>query len=266
MKLYKWSGAGNLFVVLDGRNSDVSDYRKPENIQKLCSRYSTDGLMIMLASATGNDFGMEFYNPDGTGGMMCGNGGRCIAAFADYLGLKPSKERTYVFDAADGVHCAQILSRDSENKWTVRLRMIDVHGVKEVLGGHFLNTGTRHFVKIVGDVKKVNVDKDGRELRLHKEFAPEGSNANFVSASGDLLHVRTFEKGVERETMACGTGLTASAIAAYKNGIAPQKIYSNGVVEYALRARHDLLGVEFLPAGKEDFKDIFLTGPAELLP
>lgn len=266
MKLYKWSGAGNLFVVLDGRKSDVSDYRKPENIQKLCSLYSTDGLMILLASSLGSDFGMEFYNPDGSGGMMCGNGGRCIVAFADYLGLKPQNESGYVFDAADGVHCAQILSRDSESKWTVRLRMIDVHGVRELLGGRFLNTGTRHFVKIVGDVEKVNVDKEGRELRMHKEFAPEGSNANFVSIADDLLHVRTFEKGVERETLACGTGLTAAAIVAYISGITPQVRRSNGAVEYSVKARRDLLRVEFLPAGKEDFKDIFLTGPAELLP
>ena len=196
---------------------------------------------------------MEFYNPDGTGGMMCGNGGRCIAAFADYLGLKPSKERTYVFDAADGVHCAQILSRDSESKWTVRLRMIDVHGVKEILGGHFLNTGTRHFVKIVGDVEKVNVDKDGRELRLHKEFAPEGRMQTLFLLATCCMYA------LSKRRRARNHGLrhrpTASAIAAYKNGIAPQNLFERcrGIYPQA----HTTCSGEFY---SRKTKDIFLTG------
>lgn len=109
VKLYKMSGAGNDFVVLDGRGVDVSEFRRPERIAELCREYRTDGLMIL--DNGGADFRMEFYNPDGSGGMMCGNGGRCIVAFADWLGIDPSAPDHYTFLAPDGLHSAEILSR-----------------------------------------------------------------------------------------------------------------------------------------------------------
>lgn len=266
MKLYKWSGAGNIFVVLDARGVDAGEYRKADKIRELCSAYGTDGLMLLHEANSGRDFAMEFFNPDGTGGMMCGNGGRCICAFANYLGIAPREAGTYVFDAPDGVHSARILSRDAENRWTVRLRMRDVDGIREMPGGCFLNTGTRHFVTMVSDVEKVNVDKEGRKLRLREDFAPEGTNVDFLAVAPDGLHVRTFEKGVEGETMACGTGITASALAAYHHSIAPASIKSDGRVEYRLQARHDRLSVDFIPKGGDRFEEIYLTGPAELLP
>ncbi len=259
-KLYKWSGAGNCFVVVDGRGKDVAAFRTASVIGRLCLEHSTDGLMILKESAE-HDFSMEFYNPDGTGGMMCGNGGRCIAAFAHSLGLAGDH---CVFDAPDGIHTADILSHDAENLWEVRLGMVDVAGVKEMLGGCFLETGTRHFVKFIPDVEKVDVDTEGRLYRRREEFAPQGSNVNFVSVIPGGLRVRTFEKGVEGETLACGTGLTASAIAAYHLGIPPYRTNAAGRVEYHLQARIARLKVDFLPTEGGAFTGVFLTGPAEL--
>ena len=259
-KLFKWSGAGNDFVVVDGRGKDVTAFRTAPVVSRLCSEHSTDGLMILKESA-GHDFSMEFYNPDGSGGMMCGNGGRCIAAFASYLGICGPH---CVFEAPDGIHTADILSHEEDNKWEVRLGMVDVAGVKEILGGYFLETGTRHFVKFVPDVEKVDVETEGRLLRMRPEFAPQGSNVNFVSVTPEGLRVRTFEKGVEGETLACGTGLTASAIAAYHCGIPPYRTNALGRVEYHLQARIARLNVDFLPTEEGGFKGVFLTGPTEL--
>ena len=274
--LYKFSGAGNDFVVLDGRKADVSAFRKTERISALCKEYRTDGLMI-LGQADGYDFAMEFYNPDGSGGMMCGNGGRCIVAFADYLGLKPaSKDGIWHFLAPDGPHEAEILSK--EGRWTVRLKMIDVQGVDSVKGGYFLNTGTRHFVKFVADVDGLDVEKEGPVIRWDKAFQPEGTNANFVEVAADGLHVRTFEKGVEGETLACGTGLTASAIAAYVAGRAGVIPGLTDVIPgltdvipgltgnlFRLQCRRgDWLQVDFKAHG-DHFTDVYLTGPAELI-
>lgn len=258
--LHKFSGAGNVFVVLDGRGADVSRYRNPEFISFLCMEYSTDGLMI-LGEASGYDFGMEFYNPDGSGGMMCGNGGRCITAFADMLGIRPSKDGSFYFLAPDGPHTAVIINHDSERDWTVRLGMKDVSESRDVLGGTFLDTGTRHFVKFVQDVEDVDVAAEGKELRWREEFAPQGTNVNFVSPDGSVLNVRTFEKGVEGETLACGTGITASAIAAHMKGIAPASAGTDGRLTYRIRARIDNLSVDFMP----DHSSVFLTGPATLL-
>lgn len=262
--MYKFSGAGNDFVVCDGRAADVSALREVAEIQRLCAEFSTDGLMI-LGKPEGYDFGMEFYNPDGSGGMMCGNGGRCIVAFASYLGLKPaSEDGTWRFLAPDGEHLASILFQDG-HKWTVRLKMIDVHGITKTKGGYFLNTGTRHFVKFTADVDSLDMERDAKPLRWDPLFQPEGTNVNFVQDTGDVLGIRTFEKGVEGETLACGTGITAAAIAAWKGGIKPSA-RTEGVL-YRLRCRRgDLLQVEFVPGPEEDsFTGVYLTGPAELV-
>ena len=269
-KIFKFSGAGNDFVVLDGRKADVSAYRQPERIGALCKEYKTDGLMI-LGTDPKADFSMEFYNPDGSGGMMCGNGGRCIVAFADMLGLVPASGET-LFRAPDGLHTATILSRPpAEGTWIVRLKMIDVQGITPAKGGYFLNTGTRHLVQFVDDADAVDIEKEGPALRWDKEFAPEGTNVNFVQATAEGLKVRTFEKGVEGETLACGTGLTASAIAAYKQGIpasGPQSVEDTvalQTIRYRLQCRRgDWLSVDFVP-GEETFTQVFLTGPAECL-
>ena len=271
-KLYKFSGAGNDFVVIDGREGDVSAFREVPRIEALCKEYKTDGLMILgMPDQVGHDvmagpdrpsvdFTMEFYNPDGSGGMMCGNGGRCIVAFADYLGIKPASGGVFLFMAPDGLHTGEILERPEDGLWTVRIKMIDVQGITPMLGGYFLNTGTRHFVKFVDDVEPVDVDAEGKALRWDPAFAPIGTNVNFVHVAPDGLHVRTFEKGVEGETLACGTGLTACALVAHHAGVPTA---TPGA--YRLRARQDWLSVNFTPGADEKFTDVYLTGPARLV-
>ena len=277
--IYHFSGAGNDFVVIDGREGDVSEYRDVARIEALCKEYKTDGLMILGQEMPGQaghdgvivDFTMEFYNPDGSGGMMCGNGGRCIVAFADYLGIKPAAvKRTaegvtaapgvFLFRGPDGLHTGEILARPEDGLWEVRIKMIDVHGITPTLSGYFLNTGTRHFVKFVSDVEKVDIDTEGKALRWNPAFAPVGTNVNFVHAAPDGLHVRTFEKGVEGETLACGTGLTACALVAHHAGIP-----TDTPGAYRLRARQDWLSVNFTPEADEKFTDVYLTGPARLV-
>ena len=149
--------------------------------------------------------------------------------------------------------------------------MIDVQGITPAKGGYFLNTGTRHLVQFVDDADAVDIEKEGPALRWDKEFAPEGTNVNFVQATAEGLKVRTFEKGVEGETLACGTGLTASAIAAYKQGIpasGPQSVEDTAALQtirYRLQCRRgDWLSVDFLP-GENSFTEVYLTGPAECL-
>ena len=262
MKLLKYSGAGNKFVVFDGRGSDMSAYRQAETISKLCKEHCTDGLMI-LDKSEDYDFKMEFYNPDGSSGMMCGNGGRCIVSLAESLGIEASG-REYVFEAADGVHTAQILSKTG-TKSIVRLHMIDVKEIRKVLGGWFLNTGTRQFVKFVEDVESIDIMTEGKQLRWDEAFAPEGTNVCFVqNLRGGELKIRSFEKGVEGETLACGTGITATAIAAYNAGIAPEKKEGRRV-NYILHARIDYLCVDFIPVSDSGLiaTDVHLTGPAE---
>ncbi len=257
-KLYYFSGAGNDFVVVDGREGDVSEFRDVARIQALCKEYGTDGLMILGLGDASVDFTMEFYNPDGSGGMMCGNGGRCIVAFADYLGIRPASGGVFLFMAPDGLHTGEILARPEDGLWEVRIKMIDVQGITPMLGGYFLDTGTRHFVKFVPDVEQVDIGTEGKALRWDPAFAPIGTNVNFVHVAPDGLHVRTFEKGVEGETLACGTGLTASAIAAYAASVVPES-------SVRLRARRDWLSVNFTPGPDEKFTDVYLTGPARLV-
>lgn len=321
MKLYKYSGAGNDFVVLDGRAghcdaAELEHYRDASAISALCDRGSgfraadgrvgADGLMI-LGQEPGFDFRMEFYNPDGSSGMMCGNGGRCIVAFADFLGLVPSEGKIFRFIAADGVHTGEILSRDG-GLWEVRLGMIDCLEYGPALDGWFLNTGTRHFVKFLdcGEaLESLDIDAEGPRYRHDSAFAPVGANANFVSVLPDgRLKVRTFEKGVEAETLACGTGLTACALASWlrvrEKGVVAeldslQIAFEKGAdtetltplpraresrdagadlaecscpaVHVDLRARIADLAVEFVPPCRPGaaFSDVFLIGPAELI-
>lgn len=258
-ELFKFSGAGNDFVLVDGREGGAERFREPETIGALCRKYATDGLMILGKgnACDGTDFSMEFFNPDGSGGMMCGNGGRCIVAFADMLGIVPAGGQ-FVFMAGDGLHTATILDKQPGGQWTVRLKMTDVHGVQPVNGGYFTNTGTRHFVKFVPDVNAVDIDVEGPRWRHDPAFAPEGANVNFVQVAPDGLHVRTFEKGVEGETLACGTGITAASLVAsfaFKTALTAVNVQCR---------RGDWLKVEFEITGPGTFRNVFLTGPATL--
>ena len=267
--LFKYSGAGNDFIILDGRGKDLSEYRHASRILALCDRRSgfraaddrigADGLMILSDPAAAPsshgalDFKMEFFNPDGSSGMMCGNGGRCITAFADKLGIKPASEGEYVFSAADGVHRARILKKEG-NVCIVRLLMVPPSGLKQYPDGWFINTGTRHFVKFVSDIESIDINVEGSAIRHRNEFSPDGTNADFVQILPDgSLKIRTFEKGVEAETLACGTGIVAAAL------IFNHIHHSDSSLTVTVHARKDKLEVEMTPQG------IWLTGPAELI-
>ena len=183
-------------------------------------------------------------------------------AFADFLGI-PRSGDTYVFEAADGRHTGTVLSKEG-GLYSIRLGMVDASDRRELLEGVFLYTGTRHFVLKVDDVKDVDVARDGKELRWHEEFAPQGANVNFMSEDAEgWLSVRTFEKGVEAETLACGTGITACAVAAYGMGLQPYSKDADGRLHYRLHAMGGDLSVDFKPA--DPACDVYLTGPAELV-
>ena len=264
MKLYKYQGAGNDFLIADNRDGAIA--LTAQQVAKLCDRrygIGADGLML-LESSKDYDFRMVYYNSDGSGGMMCGNGGRCIVAFAADRGLKH-----FDFDAADGFHTAQILEDRSGVK-IVRLKMKDVNGyeryesltgVNVQSDGYFLDTGTRHYVRFVSGLEEYDVVAEGRDVRYNAEdLQPVGANVNFVEPYDWGVKVRTYEKGVEDETFACGTGIVASCLASYVHGLKPTAICQDGRVRYDVRAKRDGLSVDFIP--DQLAKDVWLTGPA----
>ncbi len=264
MDLYKYQGAGNDFLIADNRDGAIA--LTAQQVAKLCDRrygIGADGLML-LESSEDYDFRMVYYNSDGSGGMMCGNGGRCIVAFAADRGLKH-----FDFDAADGFHTAQILEDRSGVK-IVRLKMKDVHGYEQYESltgvnvqsdGYFLDTGTRHYVRFVSGLEEYDVVAEGRDIRYNaKDLQPVGANVNFVEPCDGGVKVRTYEKGVEDETFACGTGIVASCLASYVHGLKPTARCQDGRVRYDVRAKRDGLSVDFIP--DQLAKDVWLTGPA----
>lgn len=280
MKFYKYQGAGNDFLIADNRDvsiveregvlySAVSGLDWSMQISELCDRrygIGADGLML-LETGEGCDFRMTYFNSDGSGGMMCGNGGRCIVAFAADLGITH-----FDFHAADGFHSAEIVSSEGKAK-VVRLKMKDVSGITAYDSldavsvpskGCFLDTGTRHYVRFVDDLDNYDIVAEGREIRYNApELQPIGANVNFVQPTSGILKVRTYEKGVEDETFACGTGIVASCIAAYCEGVTPTYIYKEcGRVKFDVQAKRDPLSVDFIPSGSDEFSDVWLTGPA----
>lgn len=261
-KFYKYHGAGNDFLIADGRGRHLE--MSVQEIVSLCDRhlgFGADGLMV-LEDSDRVDFAMRYYNSDGSGGMMCGNGGRCIAAFAADLGFTH-----FDFEAPDGLHHVEMVSGTPWDERTVRIGMKDVSGVVAYPdeGAYFLDTGTRHFVTFVSKVEAADVFNKGREMRYDARFAPVGTNVNFVEAASDGLRVRTYEKGVENETLACGTGIVASAIASFLMGVRPSAVHSDRV-EYRVYSRIARLSVAFSVNGTgiQEFeaKDVTLTGPA----
>ena len=297
MKFYKYQGAGNDFLIADNRDGHITEKDgiltallsdgsvESAAISELCDRrygVGEDGLMLLDAPIpagsvivegvriTGSQkgFHMTYFNSDGTGGMMCGNGGRCIVAFAADLGIT-----NLWFRAADGSHYANIISDEGRTK-IVSLKMKDVasyehydclSGVSVPSDGYFLDTGTRHYVRIVEELDTYDVVGEGRDIRYNaSELQPVGANVNFIEPAADgWLKVRTYEKGVEDETFACGTGIVASCIAAYKAGIRPSE--SDGQhVEYKVIAKRDRLSVSFRPLDWFNgvAEAVFLTGPA----
>ncbi|QZE12950.1 diaminopimelate epimerase [Halosquirtibacter laminarini] len=246
-RFHKYQGAGNDFVIIDNRENkfDAKDFAL---VNQLCDRrfgVGSDGLML-LENDDHYTFRMRYYNSDGREATMCGNGGRCIVAFAHHLGLF-EKEVTFV--AVDGVHQA-IMESDE----VVDLEMIDVDFVERIGEDFYLNTGSPHYV-VFQDLSDLDVVKEGRSIRYNARFKEEGTNVNFVSMDKDCLKVLTYERGVEDETLACGTGVTAAAIAAY--------VMSGCQYEgFDIEAKGGRLGVRFQAKSINEFEHVWLKGPA----
>lgn len=271
MKIYKYQATGNDFIMIDDRKNAAALFK--EEIIHLCDRrygIGADGI-ILLKESSFNDFKMEFYNNDGSHGMMCGNGGRCIIALADELGIKPKKSgSSYIFDSPVGTRRGRIDGRYPLRKKLVTLYMGDVCKVEKIDGMYRLNTGAEHLVIFCEDADAVDVIREGRRRRYDKRFAERGINVNFVQISGDnLLKVRTYEQGVEEETYSCGTGVIAASIAArlksQDGGISEWK-GENEICEYEIRAVRDTLKVRFRHNAKAGlFQDIEIQGETQLV-
>ncbi|MFM7216495.1 MAG: diaminopimelate epimerase [Bacteroidota bacterium] len=245
----KFHGTGNDFIMVD--DLLMAFPASEDYVSSLCNRRTgigADGL-ILIRPAVGFDFQMVYFNSDGREGSMCGNGGRCAAAFALLLGLAGKQMR---FLGVDGPHEATVSDDGS-----VRLRMNDVTGIDK-RGDHlFVDTGSPHVVQPIEQLSLVNVLERGAAIRNAAIHAPGGTNVNFVSVKGDELHVRTFERGVEDETLSCGTGVTAAALVAHASDWISSDMRTVEVFTPGGRLR-----VDFKPDGKGGYGDIWLEGPA----
>ena len=247
IKFYKYQGAGNDFVMIDNRDNKFP--ASTSTIAKLCDRnfgIGGDGL-ILLENDPELDFKMVYYNSDGNESTMCGNGGRCIVRFAHDLDVVSDNMS---FNAIDGLHHATV---DNE---TIRLQMINVDEVEDHDRYLFLNTGSPHHIEFVKDIKNVDVYNQGKSIRNGAPYYEKGSNVNFVEVLPDnQLKIRTYERGVEDETLACGTGITAAAIASYVRGF----VKSNLINVEALGGK---LSVNF-DEKNNTFENVWLNGPAK---
>ena len=253
MKFFKYQGAGNDFVLIDNRDQQF-DAGDTALVARLCDRrfgIGADGLML-LQEKEGYDFEMLYYNADGNLGSMCGNGGRCIVSFAKHLGIIKSKT---IFLAVDGEHEATI----SDTADWVSLKMIDVKHVGKNDEHYVLNTGSPHYVQLVDQLKELNVFQAGRAIRYNDTYRQEGINVNFVEPQNEGYAVRTYERGVEDETLACGTGVTAVALA--------MALHHNqvGNINTPIKAMGGDLNIRFTHLGNGMFENIYLEGPAKLV-
>lgn len=268
MKFWKYQGAGNDFVMLDQREHRWLTRQDTEKIARLCDRHfgiGADGL-ILLDNRPDFDFEMIYFNADGRESTMCGNGGRCIVAFAKHL--KIIEKRAH-FWAIDGEHEAVLTEKTRQNDaaasplpdlW-VELKMSDVQNIEREGNIFILNTGSPHYVRFVDSVKNLDMKQEGRAVRYSERFEKEGINVNFATRKPDgSLDIRTYERGVEDETLACGTGVTAAAIASYL-----QSGSKNGQLEIAVHARGGDLAVRFRTNDDGSFSDIWLCGPAQMV-
>lgn len=251
LTFYKYQGTGNDFVMIDNRTNCF-----PKNNTKLvaflCDRkfgIGADGL-ILLENHEKYDFKMVYYNADGNESSMCGNGGRCLVAFAKQLQVIENKAE---FEAIDGYHFATV-----DKNAIVSLQMKDVSEINKFDTYTFLNTGSPHHVELVSDLKTLDVKNRGSQIRYSDLYGKEGSNINFVKQiDSDKFAVRTYERGVEDETLSCGTGVTAVAIAMYANKLTQAK-----------NVKLDVEGGNLEVSFKEDngkFTSVFLIGPAQFV-
>ena len=246
---YKYQGTGNDFVILDNREKQYN-HINPKQVKAICDRrfgVGADGLML-LNLKEGYDFEMIYYNADGNPSTMCGNGGRCLVKFAYDMGIH---KFTYRFLAIDGVHEAEL---DKNNH--IRLKMQDVDSVEMHATFAVLNTGSPHYIKYADNVSDIKVVEMGKQIRNSPTYSDMGGiNVNFVENTGqDSIFVRTYERGVEDETLSCGTGVTAASLMSAHN--------ERGFNRVEVKTKGGLLSVEFNKTSETTFKDIWLCGPA----
>lgn len=249
IKFQKFQGAGNDFIIIDNRNL-LYDFTT-QIVERLCHRkfgIGADGL-ILLENCPDYDFYMRYFNSDGKEASMCGNGGRCIAAFAHQLGL--FKETTH-FLAVDGSHEA-ILTPNG-----IQLKMCNVTEIIIQPDYFFLNTGSPHYVCLVEDAFQTDVFQEGSRIRNLLQFQPEGTNVNFITPTPSYIKVATYERGVEDETLACGTGCVASALAT-------SILRNDNHNTYAIKTKGGNLKVSFKREKGTQFINIWLEGPAEFV-
>ncbi len=256
----KMQGAGNDFILIDNRDGKVPDQAKRDLVVKYCHRrlgIGADG-MIFVQNDPEFDFAWDFYNSDGSIAEMCGNGARCVARYANKIG---AAGETMVFRSIAGPIRAQLTNRGSKVQLTnVQLPSapLNVPVDDKTLDIWFLNTGVPHAVIQVDDLDKLEVKKLGAAIRNHQQFAPSGTNVNFISLhDGDKLSIRTYERGVEDETLACGTGSVASSI------IAGCYLGKSSPVTAVTRSGEELV-IHFSRQGGQ-IVDVFLEGGATLV-
>jgi len=259
VRFAKMNGAGNDFVMIDNRAGDI--HLNPAQIARICDRHrgiGADGILLLEKALNGADFRMRYFNSDGGEAEMCGNGARCFARFAHKVAGAPGK---IFFETPAGVIGAELhhelvtlhLSEPTDLRLNVALRVGDANKT-----AHFINSGVPHVVVPVAQLDDVDVRRDGAAIRHHEMFSPKGANVNFIEKRGSKnIAIRTYERGVENETLACGTGVVASALifAATENAGGPIGVLVRGGSE---------LTVGFKRAG-DNFRDVTLTGPAEFV-
>lgn len=248
---YKYQGTGNDFILIDNRTEAIQDL-SPNLIARWCDRrfgIGADGLML-LQHKEGFDFEMIYYNSDGNPSSMCGNGGRCITAFANFLGLL--KEKKAYFLAVDGPHEA-LLTKENY----VELKMTDVRASHYNSASIFLDTGSPHHIEFVAQIKGLDVYNKGKAIRNNKTYKKEGTNVNFVAIQAkNQIEVATYERGVEDETLSCGTGVTAAALAYHL-----EFSKDHAPVPVRIQTKGGQLNVHF-KYQEHLFYDIWLCGPA----
>ena len=246
---HKYQGTGNDFIIIDNRKQFISEIGA-ETISKLCDRrfgIGADGL-ILLQNKNAYDFEMIYYNSDGSQ-SLCGNGSRCAVAFAKELKIIENKTS---FEAIDGKHDALITNG------VISLKMGNVKSIEDNIDYFFVNTGSPHYVKFVTDLEHFDVYNEGKKIRNSARFKAKGTNVNFVEWKNDYLFVRTYERGVEDETLSCGTGVTAAGlVAAYKNLTTGN--YCN------IKTKGGELKILFKKNTDHSFSDIWLEGPAKFV-
>lgn len=249
MIFYKYHGTGNDFIIVENLKGSIE--LSKETIQSLCKRHmgiGADGL-ILIEHHDEADFYMRYFNSDGNKSSMCGNGGRCAVLFSKHIGLIESNNTS--FHAADGLHTAQLLEND-----IIALKMNNAPNHRIMGKSYVIDTGSPHYVRFGYNIDNMNVYKEGRVIRNSAQFKKDGINVNFVEELNNELFVRTYERGVENETLSCGTGVTAAAVAAFL------KTNSKGNQTYNVKTLGGKLQVKIEAEGT-NIHNLWLIGPAK---